>query len=317
MATLTTRKNPPSTPAPGDKTLTKGLQLLEALSECEGSRGISELAHELSLTKSNVHRLLQTLARCGYVTRDASTERYLLSSKLWQVSRRANPFEAVQRSARPILRDIVGQTGESVVFVVPDHDNLVVVDQVQTENPVRVVFFSVGQSFPIDRVVMMGKGLTALQTIALAARPDPEARAILSNLQEQLDKSRSFVDIQWSYLLAVRNSGFAVNRGEWVAGATAVAIPVYEQTQNLIGILSCFGPAERFTDRRLAKIQAILSRAAQELSLRAPSSAPNRNQLKRKAATAATSTSPSAAQASQAGRSRPLRRTSPSRLARV
>ncbi len=267
MTTEIARKNSLATAAPSDKTLTKGLQLLEALSECEGPRGISELAHQLSLTKSNVHRLLQTLSRCGYVTQEASTERYLLSAKLWQVSRRTKPFDALQRLVRPILRNIVEQTNESVIFAVVDHDDLIVLDQVETPNPVRVVFFSIGQSFPIDRVIMMGKGLTALQFIALAARQEAEARVVLRQLQKQLKKGKSFVDVQLSHLSATRKNGFAVNRGEWVTGATALAVPVFAAATDLIGILSCFGPADRFTEYGLGNIRKIVSLGAKELSL--------------------------------------------------
>lgn len=267
MTTEIAPKNPLAARSLGDKTLTKGLQLMEALSQREGPRGISELAHQLSLTKSNVHRLLQTLSRCGYVTQEASTERYLLSAKLWQISRRTKPFEALRRLARPILRHIVEQTNESVIFAIVEQDDLIVVDQVETPNPVRVVFFSIGQSFPIDRVIMMGKGLTALQLIALAALPEAEARGVLRKLQEQLKKGKSFIDVQLSYVSTARKDGFAVNRGKWVTGATAVAVPVFGVARNLIGMLSCFGPVDRFTESGVGKVRKILSLGADDLSL--------------------------------------------------
>lgn len=251
----------------GDKTLTKGLQLLEALSRCDGSRGISELAHELSLTKSNVHRLLQTLSRCGYVTQEPSTERYLLSSKLWQVARRSRPYDALRRLVRPVLRDLVDETGESVLFCVIENDELVPIDQVETHYPVRV-FFSVGQSFPIDRVVMMGKGLTALQYIALASRPQMEARLAIREVQKQLQKSAGYVELEMTRLAEVRNGGFAMSKGEWIDGANAVAVPVADAAHTLIGVLSCFGPADRLTEARLREVQKVLAHGAQELSRR-------------------------------------------------
>ncbi|TPO02649.1 helix-turn-helix domain-containing protein, partial [Mesorhizobium sp. CU2] len=45
-----------------DKTLRKGLQLLETLAASNGPRGAAELGRELDLTRSNVSRLLGTLA---------------------------------------------------------------------------------------------------------------------------------------------------------------------------------------------------------------------------------------------------------------
>src|SRR5665647_741191 len=87
-----------------DKTLTKGLQIMEALSRSSEPRGISELAKELALNKSNVHRLLQTLMVSGYVCKDEENERYLLSSKLWRLSSLSKPFGALRRVVRPVLR---------------------------------------------------------------------------------------------------------------------------------------------------------------------------------------------------------------------
>jgi DNA-binding IclR family transcriptional regulator len=244
------------------------LQLLEALATYDSSRSISELAHELSLTKSNVHRLLQTLSRCGYVTREAATERYLLSSKLWQVSRRGHSFDALRSLARPVLRNLVEETGESAVFVVVEHDDLIVIDQVETANPVRVVFFATGQPFPIDQVVMMGNDLTALQLIALANRPDAEARSALRKVQAQLKKGNSFIDQQLSEVSAIRKNGWAVNRGKWVSGVNAAAVPVYDAPHNLLGIMSCFGPADRFTERKIGRVLKALERQASVLSQR-------------------------------------------------
>ena len=82
----------------GDKTLTKGLQILEALVRSAGPRGVSELAKELSLTKSNVHRLIQTLVSIGYVTQDVETDRYQLSAKLWRLSRTRSTVQCLARS---------------------------------------------------------------------------------------------------------------------------------------------------------------------------------------------------------------------------
>jgi IclR family transcriptional regulator, KDG regulon repressor len=89
------------------------------------------MAVVLVAQQSNVHRLLQTLSRCGYVTREASAERYLLSSKLWQVSRRGRSFDALRSLVRPILQNLVEETDESVVFVVVKHEDLVVIDRLR------------------------------------------------------------------------------------------------------------------------------------------------------------------------------------------
>jgi IclR family transcriptional regulator, KDG regulon repressor len=249
-----------------DKTLTKGLQVLELLCAGDGSRGISDLADELSLTKSNVHRLLQTLRRCGYVVQDAETERYRLSSKLWRLARGGRPFEALGRLVRPLLKSLTEATGESTVFALVESDDLVIIDQVETDNPVRVVFFSVGQRFAIDRTVAPGRALTALQLVALAHRSDAEVRQSLRIAEAH--QPAAAIARTVAGLAGIRTAGFAISRGEWVSGVNAVAVAVMDPSRaaSPFGVLSCFGPADRVTEPRLQAIQRALSLKARELS---------------------------------------------------
>jgi DNA-binding IclR family transcriptional regulator len=67
-------------------------------------------------------------------------------------------------------------------------------------------------------------------------------------------------------LAAIRKNDAAFSRGEWVSGVNAVAVPVADSSRNLIGVLSCFGPAERIPEGSLKRLQRTLSLKAQELS---------------------------------------------------
>ena len=54
-----------------DKTLLKGLMVLEAVTDVENQpKTIDELAARVGLTRSNTHRTLQTLVHAGYVIKD-------------------------------------------------------------------------------------------------------------------------------------------------------------------------------------------------------------------------------------------------------
>jgi DNA-binding IclR family transcriptional regulator len=107
-----------------------------------------------------------------------------------------------------------------------------------------------------------------LQLVVLASRPQIESRTAARNVQKQLRKGEAFVDQLLSNISEVRNRGVAFSRGEWVSGVNAVAIPVADESHGLIGVLSCFGPADRVTEGKLAKIEKMLRRNAQQLSRR-------------------------------------------------
>lgn len=113
---------------------------------------------------------------------------------------------------------------------------------------------------------MSGKALTALQMIALSRWPEARALSALNKVKRQLKMGDAFVNLQMSELQEIRQNGVAFSRGGWVAGVNAVAVPVIESGRTLVGVLSCFGPAERIPDGQLGRLQNILARKAQELS---------------------------------------------------
>ncbi|HSP26593.1 MAG TPA: helix-turn-helix domain-containing protein, partial [Saliniramus sp.] len=69
-----------------DKTLLKGLALLEALARSPQPRGVTDLAREQGIGRSNAHRTLQTLAAAGFVKQD-ETSAYSCTLKLFELGR--------------------------------------------------------------------------------------------------------------------------------------------------------------------------------------------------------------------------------------
>ena len=56
--------------------LAKGLTLLEALAEHPQGTGVSQMAREVGLPISTVHRLLGNLVERGFVSFDSGSRRY-------------------------------------------------------------------------------------------------------------------------------------------------------------------------------------------------------------------------------------------------
>src|SRR4051794_40029248 len=75
-------KSPPPTTAGdglvGNKATARVLIVLSRLAGAQGSFGVTELSRDLGMTKNMVYRALSTLARHGYVVRDATGSRYQL-----------------------------------------------------------------------------------------------------------------------------------------------------------------------------------------------------------------------------------------------
>lgn len=79
-----------------------------------GQIGISELSQRLALSKTTVHRVLQTLKALGYVTQEVETERYRLTIRLFELGAKALESVDLVREADIEMRRIGHATREAV-----------------------------------------------------------------------------------------------------------------------------------------------------------------------------------------------------------
>ena len=119
-----------------DSTLSKGLQILEALAAGRGARGVSELSRDLGLTKSNVFRLLQTLTALGYV-RPTEDKRYQATLKTWQVGRGVVENFNLRELAAQEMQMLSAETGEAIYLAVAEGLGIVYIDKIESTQPIR------------------------------------------------------------------------------------------------------------------------------------------------------------------------------------
>jgi DNA-binding IclR family transcriptional regulator len=115
--------------------------------------GVTELANELSLNKSAVHRLLQTLEGAGFVDRNPVTRQYFLGPRLFVLGKVYENTVALRGLARPVMERLAGQLGEAVHLMVPARSengwpSLILLDKVQSTFQLTITPNQVGTSGP-------------------------------------------------------------------------------------------------------------------------------------------------------------------------
>lgn len=221
-----------------EKTLVKALDLVEVLSRKAEPVGVSALARELGLTKSNVHRLLETLRAQGYVRRHESEGRYELTLKLWLVGVAVHARLDLGRVALPSMRELADASEESVNLSMRDGDEVVYVAAVEGRNPIRAVF-KVGDRRPIY--------CTATGKLLLAHLPDDAVRGYCERVTMQRFTRRTLTDYPSLVreMAAIRRQGCAYNLGEWRDSVSGVAAPVRDAAGNVIAAVGLMCPADR------------------------------------------------------------------------
>jgi DNA-binding IclR family transcriptional regulator len=238
-----------------DKTLLKGLQVLEALARSTRPRGVSDLAKQLDLPRSNMHRTLRTLVEAGLVCQ-AEGGAYACTLKLFELGSAVPARSDLAGLADPIMLALSDETRETVHLSALEGSDVIYLHKIDSTHPVRA-YTSVGGRAPAH-CVATGKALLAFQPESYLDRYEgallrftPKTLADLDALREELRE--------------VRRQGFALNRGEWRDSVCGVAAPVFGVGGRAVAALGLSGPASRLTER-LDEFAAQITAAARELT---------------------------------------------------
>jgi IclR family acetate operon transcriptional repressor len=108
----------------------RALKLLEELRDSEAGLGVNELARRIGVNASTASRLLATLEASGMVERDPSGGPFRLGLALVTFADRVLSRLDVQALARPLLVELMEQTGETATLSLPGERETITVDSV-------------------------------------------------------------------------------------------------------------------------------------------------------------------------------------------
>ena len=242
-----------------EKTLVKGLVVLEALIERDQPCGVSDLAAQLKLSKSNTHRLLNTLLHAGYAT--MLDGRYSASFKVWELGACLMRNFDVRQFARPALEHVARETAEGARLTVldPKTFEVVYIDKIESPQAVRT-YTNVGERAPAH-CTSSGKVLLAFQSEKVIRRA---SRNLRPHTRWTIVDREQFI----RHLAQVRSDGYALNRKELSEQVRGVAAPIFDAEGRAVAAISIAAPAERLSSYFLRKVTAILCEAAADVSAR-------------------------------------------------
>lgn len=235
------------------KTLAKGLQVLEALTQRTGAAGVAELARELGMPKSNVFRLLNALVAQRYVRQRPEDDRYEPTLKLWELGTQVMSHVDLTDAAAPHLDELAARSGETTQLAVLDDFASVYIDKRDGRFPIRG-FTKIGTRAPAH-CCATGKAELAYKADDVVGRVGKRLERFTSatiTTPEQLERE----------LKKVRSRGYAMNRGEWFEEVWGLAAAVRNSTGAVCGSVGIWGPKERISKVADRSAEAVTAAAA-------------------------------------------------------
>lgn len=228
-----------------DKTLIKGVHLLQVVVESAKPWSVSALAKAMGLQTSNVHRTLQTWCELGFMTQSKETSEYQCTLKIFEWGCKVAGGFDVRRLARDHLVDLAQMSQETIHLSVLDGNEIVYLDKIDSPQPVRA-YSEVGGRAPAH-CVATGKALLAHQDLQVINRfqmppsqPTPQSLSNLDDLKTELEK--------------IRSRGYATNHEEWREGVRGLGAAIFDQSGLAVAAVGLSAPANRLNDERMAQL---------------------------------------------------------------
>jgi IclR family transcriptional regulator, acetate operon repressor len=244
--------------------LERTLGILELLSAQPAGLPVSTIAQRLDMPASAAHRLLNDLARLGYVRQDRVQGDYALTIRLAAIGLGFLGQSGITDIARPILDRLAAESRELVRLSVADGDSLVWVAVAQGATGGLRYDPGREQGSVVPLAITAGglawlSAMTDDVALAAVARQDADAGPTPTQLLARLAEAR--------------RRGYATATDSFLAGMAAMAVPVrWMGTEEPIGCLSIAGPSVRFDPARMEALAGPLARAATEIGAAAAAS---------------------------------------------
>ncbi|HYL81345.1 MAG TPA: IclR family transcriptional regulator [Candidatus Acidoferrum sp.] len=242
-----------------NKSLAKGLAVIETLAGNARPLTAVELSQQLKLARPTLYRILATLLRCGFVVREDGKPYFRWSLKLLDLGHQVLECTDLLEAARPILRDLAAKFRETVHLAVEEEGRMVYLDKVEGSGPFCT------NSRPGRRVPMH---CTGLGKSVLAYLPAERVRSILSHHGMHPGTPRTIGTLAGMEreLARVRRQGYAIDDVEFEDGVRCVGAPVFDHRGVPIAAISVSAPVSRMTRSRARQVGSILRDATAGVS---------------------------------------------------
>jgi DNA-binding IclR family transcriptional regulator len=242
--------------------ITRVLEIIEAISRADRPISPAELAFSLDIPKPSIHRLLQQLEADNYVQINM---RGLLvpAERMHEIALgvlHSSRFKALRQA---ILNNLAETIGETCGIAIPDGIEIIYYDRVQTNWPLRI-HLPVGSRTPA--------WCTASGKLYLSSLPKERRQCIIEKLSMDKMARNTFTEPERleTDLLKIQENDLATDNEEFVDGMVACSVPIKDQDGKLFACLFTHAPVIRKSLDELLGFESVLRQAAVELGVARP-----------------------------------------------
>ncbi len=219
-------------------TILRGLIVLEKVVQAQRPISATDLIEELNLPKATVNRILQQLEDEGLLQREPVSRRYMPGPRTREMALGVMSNKALGAPRHAILQALSEEIGETCNCTMLDGDHTVYFDRVEANWPYRIQL-PVGSKLPLH--------CTASGKLYLA-HMNARMRQRLINaapLKRYTDRTVTDPVLLFDELKRIEEEGIGIDNEEFMAGMVAVAVPVFNDSNDICFTVAVHAPTVR------------------------------------------------------------------------
>lgn len=244
--------------APGTE---RTLAILELLGRHRAGLSLTEIARELDLPVNSVFRITGTLHSRGYLQRREDDKRFVLTNKLFDLSRPQVREKSLVVCALESLKWLRDETGETTQLLACANHKMTVLEQCISSQPIKVSS-TVGLQVPM---YSCAPGKAVLAHLPPAELDKFFAAVTLKQFTPTTLATRSALE---NDLAKTRKRGFSTDIAEGLEGIHCVAAAILDEYRYPVAAITVMSPSFRLKRDQLEKAGKLCIEAAENITLR-------------------------------------------------
>lgn len=213
------------------QTIDRALSILEILSNYD-NLSLMEISEKVQLHKATTHRLVNSLLENGYIEKDATTKKYRISLKLFQLGNRRVQNIDFLNVAKSMIRQLSQEINQTVHLVIEDDNEVLYIDKHDSQDSETRMHSRIGKKAPMY-VTAVGKAILATKTNSAIVDYwnqvdiQPKTTHTITNLEDFLAE----ID-------TVRQQGYAIDNEENEYGIVCIGASFASYKDSSAGAIS-------------------------------------------------------------------------------
>ncbi len=242
----------------GSATL-RAISIMETIAGADSPLGLVELMNATGLPKPTVYRISSHLIEAGMLVREAEGKRYAPGPRLASLALAALTHHSWRAPRHVILKSLVAEIGESCNLTMLDGTDVVYLDRVEADWPLRL-HFKTGSRVPIH--------CSASGKLLLALMPARERRRLLEVMPFSYHTANTILNRQdlEAAFRQIRRERLSMDNEEFLDGTVCVAVPVENDRRQIPAALAVHAPKTRMSLEQALQCVPALRKAAARLA---------------------------------------------------